>query len=132
MNKLLLLIGLVFMLIACTQKSDSQKSVSEMVVGQCLKMEWGQCMLKEKEGNTYLAVEVNDWPKTGMLNISGLKLKVNDIYLESQPNHHFAWRFYEGNLQIHVSSLKSDNTSKVLLVKTKGKVLFANTNPNND
>lgn len=130
MKRLLLVMGLAIMLFSCSQKSDSLKFNNKLEVGQSLEMEWGQCTLQEKDGNRYLSLEIADWPTSGMLNISGLKLKVTDIYLQSKPNYHFAWRFYKGELQIHASSLKSDKTSKVLLVKTKGKVLFANSYSN--
>ncbi len=116
--------GLAIMLFSCSQKSDSLKFNNELEVGQNLEMVWGQCTLKEKDGNRYLSLVIADWPTSGMLNISGLRLKVTDIYLQSQPNHHFAWRFSKGELQVHTSSVKPDKISKVLLVKTKGKVLY--------
>ena len=122
--------GLAITLFSCSQKPDSLKFDNELAVGQNIEMEWGHCTLNEKNGDRFLALEISDWPTNGMLGISGLKLKVKDIYLQSKPSYHFAWRFYKGELQIHTSSLKPDKTSKVLLVKTKGKVLFANSYSN--
>ena len=91
-----------------------------MAIGQSVEMEWGKCTLSEMDEGTCLLLDVHTWPKDAMLSVPGIKTRVKNIRLKSNPKHHFAWRFVKGELQVHIpSSLKS--SSAVLVVETKGK-----------
>lgn len=121
MKRLLLAIGLAVMSFACTPKSGNINIGAELVDGQCIEMEWGKCSFSEKEENTYLYLNVSEWPKGEMLSVPGIKTKVKNIYLKSNPKQHFAWRFEKGELQVHIPSVL-DKIDAVIVVKTKGKV----------
>ena len=94
----------------------------ELKVGETIEMEWGKCSLEESGKEGFLYLEIDHWPEKGLIIVPGLNTRIYDIYLKAKPKYHFAWRFHEGNLEIHTSSFKGDKESNVLVVKTKGKV----------
>ena len=123
-NVITLIIFTLFLsLFSCNLGTKS--NTTKLSKGDAIDMEWGSCSLSEIEGQSCLLLSVLEWPKETVLNVKGLNTRVVDIYLKSNPKHHLAWRFYEGNLQIHVSSIKKTE-SDVLVVKTKGSVKIAN------
>ncbi len=93
------------------------------------KLPWGRCTTKEVDGNTQLYLHVFDWPKNGVLRVPGLKTRVNDIYLLSNARQHFAWRFEDGDLQIHAPSVTFDDINTVIVVKTRGGIEVSSNKP---
>ncbi|MCY1721521.1 alpha-L-fucosidase [Prolixibacteraceae bacterium Z1-6] len=93
------------------------------------KLPWGRCTTKEVKGNTNLYLHVFDWPKDGLLTVPGLKARINDIYLLSNPKQHFAWKFEGDDLHIHAPSVIFDEINTVVVVKTKGKVEVTSNKP---
>jgi len=128
MNRLLLAFGFAVLLFSCTPGSDDSNKGVEMKDGQCLEMVWGQCTFMDKNKNTFLYLNVIEWPKGEMLPVPGIKAKVKNIYLKSNPKQHFAWRFEKGELQVHIPELL-DKTNAVIVVKTKGKTRTTIGNP---
>jgi alpha-L-fucosidase len=86
------------------------------------KLPWGRCTQKEVDGNTLLYLHVFNWPKDEILRVPGLKTRINDVYLLSNPKQKFAWKFENGDALIHAPSVIFDPVNTVLVVKTKGKV----------
>lgn len=128
MKRLLVLIGFAVLLFSCSSESGNSNKRTELVDGQCLEMEWGQCTFKEENEGTYLYLNVNEWPKGETLSVPGVKTGVTNIYLQSNPKQHFAWRFEKGELQVHIPSLLN-KTNAVIVVKTKGKAQLINNKP---
>jgi len=93
------------------------------------KLPWGRCTTKEVDGNTQLYLHVFDWPKNGVLRVPGVKTRVNDIYLLSNAKQHFAWRFEDGDLQIHAPSVTFDDINTVIVVKTRGGIEVSSNKP---
>ncbi|MEN8117895.1 MAG: alpha-L-fucosidase [Bacteroidota bacterium] len=84
------------------------------------KLPWGRCTQKTVNGNTCLYLHVFDWPKDGLLSVPGLKAKVSDVCLLSNPKQKFAWKFENGDLHIHALSVIFDEINTVVKVKIKG------------
>lgn len=123
MKNILMLVTLTFTLLLFSCNVGTKSKATKLAKGDTIEMEWGNCSLSEIEGSSCLLLNVMNWPKETVLNVSGLNTRVVDIYLKSNPKHHLAWRIYEGDLQIHVSSInKTEND--VIVVKTKGSVIF--------
>jgi alpha-L-fucosidase len=93
------------------------------------KLPWGRCTTKEVKGHTQLYLHVFDWPKNGILKVPGLKTRISDVYLLSNPNQHFAWRFVDGDLQIHAPSVTFDEINTVVVLKTKSKIEITSNKP---
>ena len=122
MKRLLSIALFAVILISCTSNSKKILAERELKVGECIETEWGQCSLEESGKDGFLYLEINNWPEKGLIVVPGLNTRVYDIYLKAKPKYHFAWRFHEGNLEIHTSSFKGEAESDILVVKTKGKV----------
>lgn len=84
------------------------------------KLPWGRCTIKKEAGTTNFYLHVFDWPKDGLLVVPGLKARVSDITLLSNPNQHFAWKFENGDLLVHAPSVIFDEINTVVVVKVKG------------
>jgi alpha-L-fucosidase len=84
------------------------------------KLPWGRCTQKLVDGNTLLYLHVFNWPKDEVLRIPGLKSKINDVYLLSNPKQKFAWKFEDGDALIHTPTVIFDPINTVVVVKTKG------------
>uniref|UniRef100_UPI003216E4B4 alpha-L-fucosidase n=1 Tax=uncultured Draconibacterium sp. TaxID=1573823 RepID=UPI003216E4B4 len=93
------------------------------------KLPWGRCTTKEVKGNTNLYLHVFDWPKDGLLTVPGLKARIKDIYLLSNPKQHFAWKFEDGDLHIHAPSVIFNEINTVVVVKTKGNIEVTSNKP---
>ncbi len=93
------------------------------------KLPWGRCTTKEIDGDTYLYLHVFNWPKNGLLNVPGLNARVSDIYLLSNQQQHFPWKFEGEDLQIHAPAVIFDEINTVVVVKTKGKVEVSSNMP---
>ncbi len=93
------------------------------------KLPWGRCTTKEVKGNTRLYLHVFDWPKDGVLKVPGLKADVRDVYLLSNPEQHFAWKFEDGDLHVHAPAVIFDEINTVIVVKTKGNVEVTSNKP---
>ena len=93
------------------------------------KLPWGRCTQKEVDGNTLLYLHVFNWPKDGVLRVPGLKARINDVYLLSNPKQKFAWKFEGGDALIHAPSVIFDPINTVVAVKTKGKVEITSNMP---
>jgi alpha-L-fucosidase len=84
------------------------------------KLPWGRCTQRQENGNTILYLHVLNWPKDQVLKIPGLKAKIQDVYLLTNPKQKFAWKFENGNVLIHAPSVIFDPINTVIVVKTKG------------
>lgn len=94
------------------------------------KLPWGRCTVKKVKGGTNLYLHVFDWPKNGLLTVPGFKANVKDIYLLSNPNQHFAWKFDGGgNLDIHAPSVIFDEVNTVVVLKVKGQYIVTSNKP---
>jgi alpha-L-fucosidase len=93
------------------------------------KLPWGRCTTKKVKGGTNFYLHVFDWPKTGLLTVPGFDARVKDIYLLSNPKQHFAWKFEEGNLNIHAPSVIFDEINTVIVVKVNGQYEVTSNKP---
>jgi len=84
------------------------------------KLPWGRCTTKKVKGNTRFYLHVFNWPKDGILKVPGFEANVRDVYLLSNPEQRFAWKFEDGDLQIHAPAVIFDEINTVIVVKTKG------------
>jgi len=84
------------------------------------KLPWGRCTTKKVKGNTRFYLHVFNWPKDGVLKVPGFEANVRDVYLLSNPEQRFAWKFEDGDLQIHAPAVIFDEINTVIVVKTKG------------
>jgi alpha-L-fucosidase len=67
-----------------------------------------------------LYLHVFNWPKDEVLLIPGLKSKISDVYLLSNPKQKFAWKFEKGDALIHAPSVIFDPINTVVVVNVKG------------
>ena len=93
------------------------------------KLPWGRCTVKKVRGGTNFYLHVFDWPKNGLLTVPGFKANVKDIYLLSNSNQHFAWKFDGDNLDIHAPSVIFDEVNTVVVVKVKGQYIVESNKP---
>ncbi|WP_167605183.1 alpha-L-fucosidase [Maribellus sediminis] len=93
------------------------------------KLPWGRCTVKKVRGGTNFYLHVFDWPKNGLLTVPGFKANVKDIYLLSNSNQHFAWKFDGNNLDIHAPSVIFDEVNTVVVVKVKGQYIVESNKP---
>lgn len=84
------------------------------------KLTWGRCTQKQEGKNTLLYLHVFNWPKDEILRVPGLKSKISDVYLLSNPQQKFAWKFEDGDALIHAPSVIFDPINTVVVVKVKG------------
>ncbi len=93
------------------------------------KLPWGRCTQKVVDGNTILYLHVFNWPKDEILRIPGLKTRISDIYLLSNPKQKFAWKFEDGDALVHAPSVIFDPVNTVVVVKTKGNLEITSNMP---
>ena len=93
------------------------------------KLPWGRCTTKKEGGVTKLYLHVFDWPKDGLLSVPGLEANVRDVYLLSNPQHHFAWKFEEGDLHVHAPSVIFNEINTVVVVKIRGDITVTSNKP---
>lgn len=86
------------------------------------KLPWGRCTVKKVKGGTNYYLHVFDWPRDGMLTVPGFKAHVQDVYLLSNPNQHFAWKYDGDDVNIHAPSVIFNEINTVVVVKTRGPV----------
>jgi alpha-L-fucosidase len=102
------------------------KQNSESIYGTSaspfFKLPWGRCTQKIVDGNTLLYLHIFNWPKDEVLRVPGLKAKINDVYLLSNPKQKFAWKFEDGDALIHTPTVIFDPINTVIVVKTKGRI----------
>ena len=63
-----------------------------------------------------LYLHVFDWPKDEVLRVPGLKSKISDVYLLSNPKQKFAWKFEDGDALIHTPTVIFDPINTVVAV----------------
>ncbi len=85
------------------------------------KLPWGRCTQKEVDGNNLLYLHVFNWPKDEILRVPGLKSKISDVYLLSNPKQKFAWKYENDDVLINAPSVIFDAYNTVVVVKIKGK-----------
>lgn len=93
------------------------------------KLPWGRCTQRQENGNTILYLHVFSWPKDQVLRIPGLKAKIKDVYLLTNPKQKFAWKFENGDALIHAPSVIFDPINTVIVVKTKGNLEITSNMP---
>ncbi len=93
------------------------------------KLPWGRCTQKKTGMGTTLFLHVFNWPKDGVLKVPGLKVRVNDVFLLTNPKQKFAWKFENDDLLIHAPSVIFDPINTVVVVKTAGKVKVTSNMP---
>ncbi|MEZ5106444.1 MAG: alpha-L-fucosidase [Draconibacterium sp.] len=86
------------------------------------KLPWGRCTTKKAGNSTNLYLHVFNWPKDGVLRVPGLQNRITDVYLLSNPNQKFAWKYEDNDVLIHAPSVIFDPVNTVVVVKTKGKL----------
>lgn len=99
---------------------QNSESIYGTTASPFFKLPWGRCTTKEMGGNTILYLHVFDWPKNGILRVPGLKTRISNISLLSNPKQTFAWKFEGDDLVIHAPSVIFDPINTVIKVKTKG------------
>lgn len=82
------------------------------------KLPWGRCTQKETKNGTTLYLHVFDWPRDQILRVPGLKTKIKDVYLLTNPKQKFSYKFEDGDLLIHAPSVIFDPINTVVVVKT--------------
>ncbi|NQU54873.1 MAG: alpha-L-fucosidase [Bacteroidetes bacterium] len=108
---------------------QNSESIYGTTASPFFKLPWGRCTTKEVDGNTILYLHVFDWPKTGLLQVPGLKTRIKDIYLLSNPKQKFAWKFEDDDLFIHAPSIIFDPINTVVVIETKEKVKVTSNMP---
>jgi alpha-L-fucosidase len=93
------------------------------------KLTWGRCTQRQENGNTTLYLHVFNWPKDQVLRIPGLKTKIQDVYLLTNPKQKFAWKFENGDALVHAPSVIFDPINTVIVVKTKGNLEITSNMP---
>jgi alpha-L-fucosidase len=93
------------------------------------KLPWGRCTTKKVGNSTLLYLHVFNWPKDGTLLVPGLKTRITDVYLLSNPRQKFAWKFQDDNVLIHAPNVIFDPVNTVVVVKTKGKMEIISNKP---
>jgi len=93
------------------------------------KLPWGRCTQRQENGNTTLYLHVFNWPTDQVLRIPGLKAKIKDVYLLTNPKQKFAWKFEKGDVLIHAPSVIFDPINTVIVVKTNGNLEIASNMP---
>ena len=93
------------------------------------KLHWGRCTQKVEDKNTILYLHVFNWPKDEVLRVPGLKSKISDVYLLSNPKQKFAWKFEDGDALINTPSVIFDPINTVIVVKTKGRIEITSNMP---
>jgi len=83
------------------------------------KLDWGRCTQKKENGKTTLYLHVFNWPKDQVLKVPGLKARIQDVYLLTNPNQKFAWKFENGDMLIYIPNVIFDPINTVIVVKTK-------------
>ena len=105
------------------------KSIYGTSASPFYKLPWGRCTTKKEGGVTKLYLHVFDWPKDGLLRVPGLEANVRDIYLLSNPEQHFAWKFENGDLNVHAPSVIFDEINTVVVVKIRGEMIVTSNKP---
>ena len=93
------------------------------------KLPWGRCTQKMEDENTTLYLHVFNWPKDEVLRVPGLKSRISDVYLLSNPKQKFAWKFEDGDALIHTPNVIFDPINTVIVVKTKGRIEITSNMP---
>ena len=93
------------------------------------KLPWGRCTQRHENGKATLYLHVFNWPKDQVLRIPGLKAKIKDVYLLTNPKQKFAWKFEKGDVLIHAPSVIFDPINTVVVVKTKGNLEITSNMP---
>jgi alpha-L-fucosidase len=93
------------------------------------KLPWGRCTQKVEDENTTLYLHVFNWPKDEVLRVPGLKSRISDVYLLSNPKQKFAWKFEDGDALIHTPNVIFDPINTVIVVKTKGRIEITSNMP---
>ena len=93
------------------------------------KLLWGRCTQKVEDENTTLYLHVFNWPKDEVLRVPGLKSRISDVYLLSNPKQKFAWKFEDGDALIHTPNVIFDPINTVIVVKTKGRIEITSNMP---
>lgn len=101
---------------------QNSESVYGTSASPFFKLPWGRCTTKKSENGQLLYLHVFNWPKDGVLRVPGLKAKIKDVYLLSNPKQKFAWKFEEGDAIIHAPSVIFDPINTVVVVKTGGEI----------
>jgi len=83
------------------------------------KLPWGRCTMKKTQNGTNLYLHVFDWPKEA-LRVPGLKAKVSDVVLLSNPKQKFMWKYEDGDVLIHAPQVTFDPINTVVVLKIKG------------
>ncbi|HSO85648.1 MAG TPA: alpha-L-fucosidase, partial [Draconibacterium sp.] len=109
------------------------KQNSESIYGTSaspfFKLPWGRCTQKVVDGSTLLYLHVFNWPKDEVLRVPGLKTKINDVFLLTNPKQKFAWKFEDGDALIHTPAVIFDPINTIIVVKTKGKLEITSNMP---
>lgn len=105
------------------------ESIYGTMASPFFKLPWGRCTQKVVDDNTLLYLHVFNWPKDEILRIPGLKTKITDVYLLSNPKQKFAWKFEDGDALVHAPSVIFDPINTVVVVKTKGNVEITSNKP---
>lgn len=93
------------------------------------KLPWGRCTSKQTEKGTNLYLHVFDWPKDGLLMVPGLKARISNVYLLSNPKQRFAWKFEGDDLHINAPSVIFDPINTVVVLEIKGGVEVISNKP---
>jgi len=84
------------------------------------KLPWGRCTMKETRNGTNLYLHVFNWPEE-ILKVPGLKAKVSDVVLLSNPKQKFAWKYEDGDVLILTPPVTFDPVNTVIVMKLRGK-----------
>lgn len=102
--------------------AQNSESIYGTLASPFFKLPWGRCTTKKSENGQLLYLHVFNWPKDGVLRVPGLKARIKDVYLLSNPKQKFAWKFEDGDAIIHAPSVIFDPINTVIAVKTKGEI----------
>ncbi|MBN1819157.1 MAG: alpha-L-fucosidase [Prolixibacteraceae bacterium] len=100
----------------------NSQSIYGTTASPFFKLPWGRCTKREHKNGTTLYFHVFNWPKDQILRVPGLKSRISDVYLVSNPGQKFAFKFEDGDLLIHAPSVTFDPVNTVIAVETKGKL----------
>ncbi|MBN2774941.1 MAG: alpha-L-fucosidase, partial [Prolixibacteraceae bacterium] len=91
----------------------NSQSIYGTTASPFFKLPWGRCTKREHKNGTTLYFHVFNWPKDQILRVPGLKSRISDVYLVSNPGQKFAFKFEDGDLLIHAPSVTFDPVNTV-------------------
>jgi len=84
------------------------------------KLPWGRCTSKVTDKGTTLYLHVFDWPEGQLLRVPGLRARIRQVHLLSDPSQKLSYRSESGDLLIDLPGAMPDPINTVIVMETRG------------